>query len=141
MGRTDPLPRDSLVGVHVLVVDDDPDARQVVRAVLQYCGALVTTAGSAADALTILGRVVPDVAIVDIMLPGRDGYWLIAEIRRRPREQGGAIPALAYTAYHEDHPAGRVLAAGFQAHMRKPIDPWELARLVAVAPDLLSASD
>jgi len=132
MGRTDPLPRDSLVGVHVLVVDDDPDARQVIRAVLQYCGALVTTAESAPDALTILERVVPDVLIVDILLPEHDGYWLIREIRRRPRELGGAIPALACTAYHEEEqPAGRLLAAGFQAHARKPIDPWELARVVA----------
>lgn len=131
MGRTDPLPRDSLVGVHVLVVDDDPDARQVLRAVLSYCGALVTTAESAGQALTILGRVVPDVAVVDIVLPDHDGYWLLSEIRRLPPQQGGAVPALACTGYYEDHAPARLLAAGFQAHIKKPIDPWELARLVA----------
>ncbi|MBI2217532.1 MAG: response regulator [Candidatus Rokubacteria bacterium] len=131
MGRRDPLPRDSLVGVHVLVVDDDPDARQVIRSVLQYCGALVTTAVSANEALGILSRVVPDVVVVDIVMPGADGYWLIAEIRKLPPERGGHVPALACTAYHEEHTPERLLAAGFQNQMRKPIDPWELSRLVA----------
>lgn len=130
MGRNDPLPRDSLVGIHVLVVDDDPDARQVFRTILEYCGALVTTAASAREALTAFGRVVPDVLVVDIVLPGRNGYWLIGEIRKLPREQGGAVPALACTAYAEDHPPERLEAAGFQQLIRKPIDPWELSRLV-----------
>jgi CheY-like chemotaxis protein len=131
MGRTDPLPRDSLVGVHVLVVDDDPDARHVFRTILQYCGALVTTASSAREALSVLGRVVPDVVVVDIVLPGQSGYWLMAEIRKLPPEHGGAVPALACTGYAEDHPATRLTAAGFQKYMRKPIDPWELSRSVA----------
>jgi CheY-like chemotaxis protein len=131
MGRTDPLPRDSLVGVHVLVVDDDADARQVIGTVLRYCGALVTTSASAPEAIGHLTRVVPDVVIVDIVLPGRDGYWLMSEIRKLPPDRGGAVPALACTAYHEDHPPERLLAAGFQAWLRKPIDPWELSRLVA----------
>ncbi len=130
MGRNDPLPRDSLVGVHVLVVDDDPDARQVFRTILEYCGALVATAASAREALTVLGRVVPDVLVVDIVLPGRNGYWLIGEIRKLPREQGGAVPALACTAYAEDHSPERLEASGFQKLIRKPIDPWELSRLV-----------
>lgn len=131
MGRTDPLPRDGLVGVHVLVVDDDPDARQVFRTVLEYCGALVTAVSSARDALSVLGRVVPDVLVLDIVLPGRSGYWLIGEIRRLPRERGGAVPALACTAYGEEHPPERLAAAGFQQHLRKPLDPWELSRVVA----------
>jgi CheY-like chemotaxis protein len=114
----------------VLVVDDDPDARQVFRTVLQYCGALVTTASSAREALAVLGRVVPDVLVVDIVLPGRSGYWLISEIRKLPREAGGAVPALACTGYGEDHPATRLEAAGFQRYIRKPIDPWELSRIV-----------
>ena len=131
MGRTDPLPRDSLIGVHVLVVDDDPDARHVYRTILQYCGALVTTATSAREALTVLGRVVPDVLVCDIVMPGYDGYWLLSEIRKLPPERGGAVPALACTGYSEDNAAERLSAAGFQMHLRKPIDPWALSRAIA----------
>lgn len=131
MGRTDPLPRDSLVGVHVLVVDDDPDARHVFRTILQYCGALVTTASSAREALAVLDRVVPDVLVCDIVLPGQSGYWLLSEIRKRPATRGGAVPALACTGYTEDHPVERLTAAGFQSHLRKPIDPWALSRAIA----------
>jgi CheY-like chemotaxis protein len=131
MGRTDPLPRDSLIGVHVLVVDDDPDARHVFRTILQYCGALVTTAASAREALTVLARVVPDVLVCDIVLPGQSGYWLLSEIRKLPPARGGAVPALACTGYGDDHPAERLTAAGFQAHLRKPIDPWALSRAIA----------
>jgi CheY-like chemotaxis protein len=130
MGRTDPLPRDSLVGVHVLVVDDDPDARHVFRTILQYCGALVTTASSAREALAVLDRVVPDAIVCDIVLPGQNGYWLISEIRARLPERGGTVPALACTGYGEDHPAGRLTTAGFQRALRKPIDPWELSRAI-----------
>ena len=131
MGRTDPLPRDSLIGVHVLVVDDDPDARHVFRTILQYCGALVTTASSAREALAVLGRVVPDVLVCDIVLPGHNGYWLISEIRKLPPERGGTVPALACTGYGEDHPGERLTAAGFQMQLRKPIEPWALSRAIA----------
>jgi CheY-like chemotaxis protein len=131
MGRNEPLPRDSLTGVHVLVVDDDPDARQVFRAVLEYCGALVTAVGTAREALAVLDRVVPDVLVVDIVLPGRSGSWLLGEIRRLPRRRGGTVPALACTAYEEDHPAVRLAAAGFQKCLGKPLDPWKLSREVA----------
>ncbi|HEU5323251.1 MAG TPA: response regulator, partial [Methylomirabilota bacterium] len=81
MGRSDPLPTDALVGVHVLVVDDDDDARQLVRTVLEYCGALVSTAATARQALHILERVTPDALLSDIAMPGEDGYWLIRELR------------------------------------------------------------
>lgn len=130
MGRTDPLPRDGLAGVHVLVVDDDADARQVFRTILHYCGALVTTASSAREALDVIARVVPDVLVVDIVLPGRNGYWLIGEIRKLLPGRGGLVPALACTGYGEDHPPQRLAAAGFEKHLPKPIDPWELSRLV-----------
>lgn len=131
MGRTDSIPTDSLIGVHVLVVDDDRDARNVIKTVLEYCGALVTTARSAREALAILGRVVPDVLVIDIVLPGHDGYWLIEEVRKLPPEKGGAVPALACTGYGDLHTPARLLEAGFREQLRKPIDPWELARLVA----------
>lgn len=130
MGRSDPLPTDALVGVHVLVVDDDDDARQLIRTILQYCGALVTTVGSASEAIRTLDRVTPDVVLSDIAMPNEDGYWLISRLRTRPPELGGSIPAIALTAHGQAHGPDRTLAAGFQAHLRKPIDPWELCRAV-----------
>ena len=130
MGRTDPLPADSLSGIHVLVVDDDADSRHLLRTILRYCGALVTTASSAREALTVLERVVPDVLVCDIVMPGRSGYWLLSQVRKLPPERGGAVPALACTG-QDDPRSERLSAAGFQMHIRKPIDPWALGRAVA----------
>jgi CheY-like chemotaxis protein len=131
MGRTDPLPTDSLQGVHVLVVDDDRDARDILRTVLEYCGALVTACASARQAMRVLHRVVPDVVVTDIVMPGRNGYWLLRELRRLPPGRGGDVPVLACTAYAELHGRERLLAAGFQDHLRKPVDIALLSRLVA----------
>jgi CheY-like chemotaxis protein len=131
MGRRDELPFDALVGVHVLVVDDDPDARDLLRTVLEYCGALATVVSSAVDALEVLGRVIPDVLVTDIAMPKHDGYWLISEVRALPGDRGGAIPAVAITAHGQTHGPDRTLGSGFQAHLRKPLDPWELCRVIA----------
>ena len=127
MGRSD-LPTEALIGVHVLVVDDDEDARHLIKTILEYCGALVTPADSARAALEILERVVPDAIISDISMPREDGYWLIREVRALAPERGGVIPAVALTAHGYTHGPDRTLAAGFQVHLRKPIDPWELCR-------------
>jgi len=127
MGRSD-LPTDGLVGVHVLVVDDDDDARQLLRTILEYCGALVTVTASAREALNVLERVVPDALVSDISMPREDGYWLIREVRALAPERGGALPAIALTAHGQTHGPDRTLSAGFQVHLRKPIDPWELCR-------------
>ena len=131
MGRRDHLPHDALIGVHVLVVDDDSDARELLRTVLEYCGALVTVVGTASEALAVLERVTPDVLVTDIAMPAHDGYWLIGAIRALPADRGGAIPAVAITAHGDTHGPDRTLAAGFQAHLRKPLDPWELCRVLA----------
>lgn len=131
MGRRDHLPTDALLGVHVLVVDDDDDARQLLRTILQYCGALVTVAASAREAMTVLERVTPDAVVSDIAMPEQDGYWLIHELRALPAAHGGALPAIALTAHGAAHGPDRTLAAGFHAHLRKPVDPWELCRAVA----------
>ncbi len=120
-----------LPGVHVLIVEDNEDSRYLLTDVLQYCGALVTTASSAREALAVLDHVVPDVLVCDIVLPGRNGYWLLSEIRKRPAARGGSLPALACTGYSDDHPADRLTTAGFQIHLRKPIDPWALSRAIA----------
>ncbi|MBI2217531.1 MAG: response regulator [Candidatus Rokubacteria bacterium] len=130
MGRTAGVPRD-LVGVHVLVVDDDPGARDLLRSVLRCSGALVTVVTSAPDALRILERVTPDALLADISMPVHDGYWLIQSVRALPKERGGAIPAIAMTGHSPQQGPERTLASGFQAYLRKPIDPWELRRAIA----------
>ena len=131
MGRHDPLPGDALAGVHVLIIDDDPEARDLIGTVLRYCGALVSAATSAAEGLETLQRVLPDVIVCDIAMPLHDGYWFVTSLRALPPEAGGGLPVIAITAHGATHGPDRTLPAGFQAHIRKPIDPWELCRVVA----------
>jgi len=131
MGRQDPPPGDALAGVHVLIVDDDPEARDLVGTVLRYCGALVSAAASAGEGLETLQRVLPDVIVCDIAMPQQDGYWFVRALRALPAERGGALPVIAITAHGATHGPDRTLSAGFQAHLLKPIDPWDLCRLVA----------
>jgi PAS domain S-box-containing protein len=123
------LPR--LEGLRVLVVDDHDDARELIRTVLQQCGADVAVAASADEALDTLDRLRVDVLVSDLAMPGADGYDLIRRIRGRERSAGGAVlPAVALTAYAGTVDRARALAAGFQAHASKPIAPDELATLV-----------
>jgi CheY-like chemotaxis protein len=129
MGR-DLLPGDALVGVHVLVVDDDDDARDLLRTVLEYSGALVSVVGAADEGLRVLERVMPDVVVTDIAMPDHDGYWLVRQVRSLPPDRGGTIPMIAMTAHGDKHGPERTLGVGFQAHMRKPLDPWELCRTI-----------
>jgi CheY-like chemotaxis protein len=130
VGRTE-FPTDSLKGIHVLVVEDDDDSRALLQTILQYCGALVTAVASARDAVATLERVKPDLVLSDLSMPHEDGYWLVRQIRALPPDRGGRIPAIAITALGHPHGVDRTLAAGFQAHLRKPVDPWELARTIA----------
>jgi CheY-like chemotaxis protein len=130
MGRQDSLPTDALSGVHVLVVDDDGDAREIFKTVLEYCGGLVTSAASAREALHVLQRFLPDVIVSDIAMPEHDGHWLIQQIRSLPSERGGTVPAVAVTAYGV-HAAQQAAGTAFQAYLAKPLDPWELCRVVA----------
>ena len=113
----------ALVGVRVLVVDSDPDARVLLESVLAYCGAFVTTVETAADALDHVHGSAVDVVVADLALPDEESYWLV-------REAGPRVPFLALASRTEDGP-DRTLAAGFQGHLRKPVDPWELCRVVA----------
>lgn len=130
MAQRNPFLAEMLRGVQVLVVDDDPDARELVGMVLSYCGAQVTTVESASDALAALDRVIPDILVSDISMPGRDGYWLVDQVRHRAPDKGGAIPAVAVTALGDRHGPERTRAVGFQAHMRKPIDGWQLCEII-----------
>ena len=120
-----------LSGIHVLVVEDDDDARMLVAKVLEGQGALVKAVSSGREALDILGRDKVDVLLSDIEMPGTDGYQLIRELRLRPSQQGGAVPAVALTAYARTEDRLRALRAGFQLHLSKPVQPSELATVVA----------
>jgi CheY-like chemotaxis protein len=131
MGRRDRFPADALVGLHVLVVDDDSEARMLLRTVLEYGGALVTVVATARDALRTLQRVTPDAVVSDIAMPHENGYWLIREMRGLEGVGGHRIPAIAITGHADVHGLDRTLEAGFDAHLTKPVDPWDLCRVLA----------
>jgi two-component system, chemotaxis family, CheB/CheR fusion protein len=126
-----------LEGARVIVVDDDPDSREMLNAALTAIGGEVRTCTSSAEALKTIKEWVPDFLVSDIGMPGEDGYTLIRHVRELPAERGGNIPALALTGYAtlDDH--HRALAAGYQMHMAKPV---ELGRLAAVAARLVERS-
>jgi hypothetical protein len=129
-GATDPL-NVRLDGVEVLVVDDEPDARELVAAVLMGSGARVRQAASLEDAIASLREQRFDVLLSDIGLPQHDGYTLIQRVRELSPAEGGQVPAAALTAYAGEDDHRRALAAGFQAHVTKPIEPADLTLLVA----------
>ena len=120
-----------LHGLHLLVVDDDTDARELIAQLLVECGADVRQAGSAADALHEFERARPDVLLSDIGMPGRDGYQLIRDIRGLDAAHGGNVPAVALTAFARSEDRTRAMLAGYQAHIAKPIQPAELVSTVA----------
>jgi signal transduction histidine kinase/ActR/RegA family two-component response regulator len=123
----------ALGGVRVLVVDDEYDTRVVLGVMLTRYGAEVRVVESAAEAIRTLEEWMPDALVSDIGLPGEDGYDLIAKVRGLPMEMLRAIPAIALTAYADTDVRERVLSAGFQSYLAKPVEPVELARLVAQA--------
>jgi len=125
-----PPPR-ALADLDVLLVDDDADARQVVRLLLEREGARVRAAGSAAEALQLVDASLPDVLVSDLGMPGQDGLSLIRALRERPAERGGTVPALALTALARPEDRRQALLAGFQMHLAKPVDPDELVLAVA----------
>jgi PAS domain S-box-containing protein len=120
-----------LNGLQVLVVDDETDARQLLRCVLEAGGARVRTAESGAAALEMIRLEKPDVIVSDIGMPEVDGYDFIRSLRRLTREEGGRIPAVALTAYARAEDRRKALLAGFQNHSAKPMDPQELVIVVA----------
>ncbi len=121
----------SIAGVRVLVVDDQPDGRELMQVLLAGAGAVVDTASSADEALAALARFRPDVILADLEMPGTDGYALIREIRARSVEQGGHTPAAAVSAHVRPQDRTRALAAGFQTHIAKPATPTEVLATVA----------
>ena len=127
-----PLPR-NLLGLRVLVVDDDESTLEFLAAALGHCGADVVAAASAPEALAALGQARPHVVLSDIAMRGNDGYWLLREIRALPDPALSAVPVVAATAYGRSHPAERTRTAGFAAHLAKPVDPEVLCRAIAAA--------
>lgn len=118
-----------LTGVSVLVVEDNDDSRKLLETILTRSGAVVQAAESVATALRMLAGEWPDIVISDIEMPGEDGYSLIRKIRlQEPPSQ--RVPAIALTAYTRSADRVRALAAGFQTHMSKPVEPAELVAAV-----------
>ena len=127
------LPR--LSGVRLLIVDDDPDGREMVAELLQGLGAVVTCSASGEEALTVIGEVEPHVVVADIAMPGVDGFSLMHRLRdmlgdRKP-------PAIALSAYARAEDQARALASGFDAHVPKPVDALLLVRTIR---DLVSTA-
>nr|MBA3766552.1 response regulator [Acidobacteriota bacterium] len=119
-----------LDGLRILVVDDDADTRELVAAVLLQCGAEVRCCGSAFEALAELRAWKPDLLVSDIGMPEVDGYSLIKKVRQSDQPYG-RIPAVALTAYASTEDRIRILSAGFQMHIAKPIEPQELLTIIA----------
>ena len=128
VGRTT---RARLEGIRVLFVDDNADARELVATILTAHGARVTTSDSTDASLAALERERPDVLISDIEMPGGDGYQMIRALRLREEATDGRIPAIALTGTTRAEDRIRMLSAGFQLHVPKPVDPAELVAAVA----------
>jgi signal transduction histidine kinase/CheY-like chemotaxis protein len=121
----------SLHGIRILVVDDEYDARELIRRFLLEYQAEVQVAGSVSEALELFRQQPPHILLSDIGMPDRDGYDLVRAIRGHSREQGGQIPAVALTAMARSEDRKRAMLAGYQAHVTKPVDPGELVAVVA----------
>jgi PAS domain S-box-containing protein len=139
-GRVHPAARDTLPahecperldGLRVLVVDDEPDARELLSVGLGQCGAEVTTASSAQEALEAVAGAKFDILISDIGMPGEDGYELIRRVRALPAGAGGRTPAVALTAYARTEDRLRAMRAGFEMHVSKPVELTELVVVLA----------
>jgi CheY-like chemotaxis protein len=123
-------PPPDLTGLRVLMLDDEPDAREVVGEILKSAGATVFPFGSVVDALAGLDEAAPDLIVSDIAMPGGDGYQFLREVRRR-RGEVRPVPSIALTAYVRREDRTRALAEGFDRHVSKPIEPERFLRVLA----------
>jgi PAS domain S-box-containing protein len=128
---SEPLPEVSLANVHVLVVDDDSDARDLMQRLLQLAGATVSMASSASEAMERILAERPDVLVCDIGMSGEDGYTFIRRLRSIEGTQGSALPAVALTAYARSDDRTKAIRSGFQNHLAKPVEPAELLAVVS----------
>jgi PAS domain S-box-containing protein len=130
-GESKPLPELGLSNVHVLVVDDEVDARNLVRRLLEMAGATVSMAASASEAFDHISTGRPDVLVCDIGMPGEDGYSLIRRLRVLEQKHENALPAVALTAYARSEDRTKAIRSGFQNHLAKPVEPAELLAVVS----------
>lgn len=129
----DSKPADSpldLQGVVILVVDNDPNLRELIVFLLEQSGAQVVGVSSATEALDFLAQVLPDVLLSHIAMPDMDGYTLLQQVRALLSESGTRIPAIAMTADSRQEYQQQILAAGFQAYMQKPFEREELVKTI-----------
>jgi CheY-like chemotaxis protein len=120
-----------IAGVKVLVVDDEPDARALVKRLLEECDGEVITAGAASEALHLVRTERPDVLVCDLGMPGEDGYSLIKQVRALGPENGGEVPSAALSGYARAEDRVKAVLAGFQMHLAKPVEAAELIATVA----------
>jgi signal transduction histidine kinase/ActR/RegA family two-component response regulator len=120
-----------LDGIRVVLVEDDDDGRDVLTIILELAGAKVASARSVREALVVLDTIRPDVIVSDIGMPDEDGFALIRQVRAREAEGGGRMPAIALTGYVYPEDRARLLAAGFQTHLLKPVEAAEIVAAVA----------
>ena len=121
-----------LPAVRVLIVDDEPDIREFVAEVLEGAGATVMAVDTAARALDLVAQWRPDVLISDLQMPGKDGYWLIGQVRALAAELGGMTPAACITARCTPEDRAHTLRAGFQYHIVKPFEMRQLVGVVGI---------
>ena len=119
-----------LTGVHVLIVEDDEDSRQLLATFLEYCGALVTMCHSTESALEDLAEYRPHAIVSDLSLPGADGLHFIRALRRLEPEAGGDVPAIAVSGYDKDFTANAAKIAGYSGYLVKPVNLDDLVTLV-----------
>ncbi len=120
-----------LIGLRIVVVDDEPEARELLRYILQESQSVVTLAENADAALAAVSEGSHDLLVSDVGMPERDGYWLIGQVRALPAGRGGLIPAVALTAYAGFGDRTHALRAGFDMHLSKPIQPAELLMVIS----------
>jgi PAS domain S-box-containing protein len=130
LGANTALTASSLYGCRIMVVDDEADTRDLIATGLKLFGASILAVGSVGEAFEALEKFQPSVLVSDLAMPGEDGFTLIRRLRALPPAAGGQIPVLALTAYARPEDRQRVIDAGFQLHVAKPIDPAQLASLI-----------
>ncbi|MFB2936688.1 ATP-binding protein [Aerosakkonemataceae cyanobacterium BLCC-F154] len=129
-GESSSLSLFPLQDIRVLLIDDEPDARELIAFILQEAGAIAIVVSSANEALKIFSQVKPDLIVSDIGMPNIDGYMLIQQIRAMPAEQGGQVPAIALTAYAGEINQRKAIASGFQHHLAKPVETNDLIKTI-----------
>jgi signal transduction histidine kinase/ActR/RegA family two-component response regulator len=125
------LHNSDLKGINVMVVDDAADSMALVKHMMEDCGAIVAGCASGAECLDCLPKRRPDVVIMDIGMPGMDGYELIAKVRALPPDQGGLTAAVALTAFARSEDRRQAMLAGFDVHVAKPVEPDELVAVIS----------